>query len=49
MLSTNFGDSVAELFTDPPRAMMHRQASFVTSFIQDAKPDVVIGEDVAFF
>ena len=49
VLSTNFGDSVAELLTDPPRAMMHRQASFVTSFILDANPDVVIGEDVAFF
>jgi len=49
VMSTNFGDSVAELFTDPPRAMMHRQASFVTSFILDANPDVVIGEDVAFF
>lgn len=49
VLATNFGDSVAELFTDPPRAMMHRQASFITSFIQDAKPDVKIGEDVRFF
>lgn len=49
VLSTNFGDSVAELFTDPPRAMMHRQASFITSFIEDAKPDVIIGVDVDFF
>lgn len=49
VLSTNFGDSVAELFTDPPRAMMHRQASFITSFIRDANPDVVIGKDVSFF
>lgn len=49
VLATNFGDSVAELFTEPPRAMMHRQASFITSFIQDAVPNVKIGEDVAFF
>lgn len=49
VLSTNFGDSVAELFTDPPRAMMHRQASFITSFIQDANPNVKIGKDVDFF
>ena len=49
VLSTNFGDSVNDLFTDPPRAMMHRQASFITSFIRDANPDVVIGEDVSFF
>ncbi len=49
VLSTDFGDSVNDLFTDPPRAMMHRQASFVTGFIQDANPDVKIGEDVTFF
>lgn len=49
VLSTNFGDSVNELFTDPPRAYMHRQASFITSFIRDANPDVVIGKDVSFF
>jgi len=49
VLSTNFGDSVNDLFTDPPRAMMHRQASFITSFIREANPDVVIGEDVSFF
>lgn len=49
VLATNFGDSVVELFTDPPHAMMHRQASFITSFIQDANPNVKIGEDVSFF
>lgn len=49
VLSTNFGDSVAELFTNPPRAMMHRQASFITSFIRDANPNVEIGKDVSFF
>ena len=49
VLSTNFGDSVSDLFTDPPRAFMHRQASFITSFIRDANPDVVIGKDVNFF
>lgn len=49
VLSTDFGDSVNDLFTDPPRAMMHRQASFITGFIQDANPDVKIGEDVTFF
>lgn len=49
VLATNFGDSPNALFTEPPRAMMHRQASFITSFIQENNPDVVIGEDVAFF
>lgn len=49
VLSTNFGDSVNELFSDPPKAYMHRQASFITSFIREANPDVVIGKDVDFF
>jgi len=49
VLSTDFGDSVNDLFAEPARAMMHRQASFITSFITDANPDVKIGEDVSFF
>lgn len=49
VLATDFGDSVNDLFTDPARAMMHRQASFVTGFITDANPDVKIGKDVDFF
>lgn len=49
VLATNFGDSPDALFTDPPRALMHRQASFITSFIRTSNPDVVIGEDVDFF
>lgn len=49
VLSTNFGDSVNDLFSDPPKAMMHRQASFIASFIEEANPDVVFGKDVDFF
>ena len=49
VLSTNFGDSVNALFTDPPQAYLHRQASFITSFIKDNNPDLVAGEDYDFF
>ena len=49
VLSTNFGDSVNALFTDPPHAYLHRQASFITSFIKDNNPELVAGEDYDFF
>ena len=49
VLSTNFGDAVNPLFTDPPRAFLHRQASFITSFITENNPGVVAGEDYDFF
>ena len=48
-LSTNFGDAANPLFTDPPRAFLHRQASFITSFITQNNPGLVAGEDYAFF
>lgn len=49
VLATNFGDSVNALFTDPPRAYMHRQATFIQSFILNANPGLVAGEDYDFF
>ncbi len=48
-LSTNFGDAANPLFTDPPQAYMHRQASFIVSFIKTNYPDLVGGEDFDFF
>lgn len=48
-VSTNFGDSVNSLFNDPPEAYLHRQASFITSFIKDNNPDLKAGEDYDFF
>ncbi|MFO8034812.1 MAG: ABC transporter substrate-binding protein [Candidatus Bipolaricaulota bacterium] len=48
-LSTNFGDAANPLFTDPPAAYMHRQATFMQSFIQEANPDLVPGEDYDVF
>lgn len=48
-LSTNFGDAVNFLFTDPPRAYLHRQATFIQSFIRNANPNLVAGRDYDFF
>ncbi|NLX09641.1 MAG: carbohydrate ABC transporter substrate-binding protein [Chloroflexi bacterium] len=50
-LSTNFGESVCALFTDPPSAYFHRQASFIQSFIADCPGGdaLVPGEDFDFF
>lgn len=33
--TTNFGDAVKPLFTDPPGAFMHRQGNFITGFMQE--------------
>ncbi|POZ91091.1 ABC transporter substrate-binding protein [Petrotoga sp. SL27] len=48
-LATNFGDAANPLFTDPPQAYLHRQASFIVSFIKKNYPDLVAGEDFNFF
>ncbi|MFQ5855369.1 MAG: ABC transporter substrate-binding protein [Anaerolineae bacterium] len=46
VLATNFGDSPAGLFTDPPGCYLHKQASFVPVFFPEG---VVAGEDYNFF
>ncbi|WP_322907001.1 ABC transporter substrate-binding protein [Paenibacillus campi] len=43
--TTNFGDAIAPLFTNPPKAWLHRQAGFITSFI----PEGVKPEDYDWF
>jgi len=50
-LATNFGTAVCPLFTDPPGAYLHRQASFIQSFIADCPGGdaLVPGEDFNFF
>ncbi|KGE71240.1 ABC transporter substrate-binding protein [Spirochaeta lutea] len=36
ILTTNFGDAISPLFTgNPPRAMLHRQGNFITSFMPE--------------
>ena len=37
------------LFTSPPRAYMHKQATFIKSFILKYDPDLKPGEDFSFF
>ena len=49
VLSTNFGEAPYPLFESPPKCYLHRQASFITSFITDQYPDLVAGEDYNFF
>jgi alpha-glucoside transport system substrate-binding protein len=48
-LMTNFGDSPSALFTKPPRAFMHRQATFIQGFIHRQNPDLVAGSDYDIF
>ena len=49
VLTIPFGDSADALFTNPPNAYMHRQASFIRSFILEHFPNLVPGEDFDFF
>ncbi len=46
ILTVPFGDSPSPMFSDPPAAWLHRQASFIPGFFPDG---VVVGEDVDFF
>jgi alpha-glucoside transport system substrate-binding protein len=48
-LTTNFGDAADPLFTDPPTAYMHHQATFITGFITDHFDGLVPGEDYDIF
>ncbi|MFD1955592.1 ABC transporter substrate-binding protein [Paenibacillus thailandensis] len=46
VVTTAFGDSVGPMFENPPKAWLHRQASFITSFFPEgSKP----GEDYDWF
>jgi len=49
MLTTNFGDSADALFTTPPNAYMHKQATFIKRSILEHFPNLVPGEDLNFF
>ncbi|NBF41017.1 MAG: extracellular solute-binding protein [Spirochaetes bacterium] len=46
ILTVPFGDGVAPLEQNPPRAWMHRQASFITGFFSE---DVELGDDIRYF
>jgi alpha-glucoside transport system substrate-binding protein len=49
VLTTNFGESPFPMFEDPPGCYMHRQAGFITTFIQEQYPDLQSGQDYDFF
>jgi len=47
IVSTNFGDSTAPMFTKPdPQCWLHKQGNFITSFFPS---DAVAGKDYDFF
>lgn len=49
VLSTNFGDAANPLFQSPPKAFLHLQANFMTSFITKANKNLKPGEDFSVF
>jgi alpha-glucoside transport system substrate-binding protein len=49
IISTNFGDSPAGLFADPPNCYLHRQGNFITSFFETIEQGVEGGVDYDFF
>lgn len=49
MLTTNFGDSGNQLFTNPPGCYMMHQASFITDFLVKGTPGVKPIDDFDFF
>lgn len=49
VLATNFGQSVNALFGAKPGAYMHRQATFIKSFILQGNPGLVAGTDYNAF
>jgi alpha-glucoside transport system substrate-binding protein len=49
VLATNFGESPFPMFEEEPGCYLHRQASFITGFIQEQYPELVPGEDFNFF
>ncbi len=46
ILTVPFGDATEPLFQNPPKAFLHRQASFITDFFPEGTK---VGEDVGFF
>jgi len=48
-LTTNFGDAADPLFTEPPTAYMHHQATFIQGFFNDHFEGLVAGEDYDIF
>jgi alpha-glucoside transport system substrate-binding protein len=47
--TTAFGDAPAPLVQDPPKCWLHRQGTFITTFMEQAKPGIKAGVDYDFF
>ena len=45
-MTTNFGDSPAPMFEDPPGCWLHKQGNFITGFFPEG---VEFGKDWDFF
>lgn len=48
-LAIGFNDAILRVFQDPPEAMMVKQSGFAQGTILEQFPDLVFGEDYAFF
>lgn len=49
ILTVPFGDAATPLVTDPPRALMHRQATFISGFLpEDAQAQIGTAIDVFY-
>lgn len=48
-VSIGFNDAILKVFSTPPEAMMVKQSGFAGGTILDTYPDLVFGEDYAFF
>jgi alpha-glucoside transport system substrate-binding protein len=47
--TTAFGDAPAPMVQDPPKCWLHRQGTFITTFMEQAKPGIKAGVDYDFF
>ena len=48
-VSIGFNDAILKVFSTPPEAMMVKQSGFAGGTILETYPDLVFGEDYAFF
>jgi alpha-glucoside transport system substrate-binding protein len=47
--TTSFGDAPAPMLQDPPKCWLHRQGTFITTFMEKAKPGIKAGVDYDFY
>ena len=47
--TTAFGQAPAPMMQDPPKCWLHRQGTFITTFLEQAKPGAKAGVDYDFY